>query len=121
VFVVYLLLSAAGLIGTWYFNLTFDPAAGDGPYLAAWFANPASSSAAIDLLVVAVAAVVFMILEGRRLRLRITWVCVLLTVPVALAFTFPLFLAFRHRRLAGSGADAPVAGGSPARAKAHAS
>ncbi len=107
-FVVYLVLSAVGLVGTWFFNLRFSPDEGAGGYLSAWFANNASSSAAVDVIVVAVAAVIFMIVEGRRLRLRITWFTVLATFPVAVAFTFPLFLAFRHRRLS---ASAPVPGG----------
>lgn len=98
-FVVYLVLSGVGLVGTWFFNLRFSEAEGAGGYLEAWFANNAASSAAVDLLVVAVAAVIFMIVEGRRLRMRITWFTVLASFPVALAFTFPLFLAFRHRRL----------------------
>jgi hypothetical protein len=71
VFVIYLLLSALGLVGTWFYNLRFDPAQ-DGSYLAGWFANAASSSAAVDVIVVAVAAVIFMIVEGRRLRMRLT-------------------------------------------------
>lgn len=96
-FLVYLALSLIGLVGTWYFNLRYDGA--DGSYLQAWFANAASSSAAVDIIVVAVAAVFFMVIEGRRLRMRATWPLVLLTFPVAAAFTIPLFLALRHRRI----------------------
>lgn len=96
-FLVYLVLSMVGLVGTWYFNLRYDGA--EGGYLQAWFANAASSSAAVDIIIVAVAAVLFMIIEGRELRMRATWPLVLLTFPVAAAFTIPLFLALRHRRL----------------------
>lgn len=94
-FIVYLVLAAIGLVGTWWFNLRVDYTTDS--YLGGWFANAASSSAAVDLIIVAFAAIAFMIVEGRRLRLRITWVCVALTLPVAVAFAFPLFLAFRHR------------------------
>jgi hypothetical protein len=97
--VVYLLLSVAGLVGTWFFNLRFSPAEGACGYVAAAFANNASSSIAVDVIVVATAAVAFMIVEGYRLRMRVTWFTVLATLPIAVAFTFPLFLAFRHRRL----------------------
>lgn len=107
VFVVYLVLSGVGLVGTWFFNLRFSESEGAGNYLAAWFANNAASSAALDLIVVAVVAVIFMIVEGRRLRMRITWFTVLATFPVAVAFTFPLFLAFRHRRLHERASAAP--------------
>jgi hypothetical protein len=116
VFAVYLALSVIGLLGTWFFNLRFSPDEGAGGYLEAWFANNAASSAALDLVVVAGAAVAFMIVEGRRLRMRITWFTVLATFPVAVAFTFPLFLAFRHRRLHGAAADTvgPVGPAAPA-------
>ena len=98
-FVVYLLFSLAGLIGTWYFNLSFFAAeTGDG-YLQAWFANDAASSAAIDLLIVAVVASIFMVVEGGRLGMRSVWLLVPLGFLVAIAWAFPLFLALRHRRL----------------------
>ncbi len=94
----YLVLAAAGAAGTWYFNLRYDGA----DYLGAWFANPASSSAAVDVIVTAVVACLFYVREGLRLRLRWTLVLVPLTFAVALAFTLPLFLAVRERRLAGT-------------------
>ena len=48
--VVYLVLSIVGLVGTWWFNLSFF-ASGGQDYLGGWFANDASSSAAVDILV----------------------------------------------------------------------
>ncbi len=98
---LYLLLAVAGLVGTWYFNLQFTGSDGQG-YLQAWFANPASSSAAVDVIVTALVACVFYVVEGSRLRMRWTLVLVPLTFLVALAFTFPLFLALREWRLAGA-------------------
>ncbi|MEJ2863118.1 DUF2834 domain-containing protein [Actinomycetospora flava] len=97
---VYAALSVVGLLGTWYFNLAFF-AAGGTDYLGGWFANAASSSAAVDIIVMAVAACVVMVVEGRRLGFR-TIVLVGLVVfsfVLAVAFTFPLFLALRERRL----------------------
>lgn len=101
----YLLVAVAGLVGTWYFNLQFTAGGGDQGYLRAWFANSASSSAAVDVIVTAVTACVFYAVEGSRLRMRWTLVLIPLTFLVALAFTFPLFLALREWRLAG--ADRP--------------
>ena len=98
--VLYLLIAVCGLIGTWYFNIASFTAGED--YLGSWFASAGSSSAAVDVLVVAVAACVFFVVEGRRLGMRHTWVLIPLTFAVALAFTFPLFLAWRERTLAGS-------------------
>lgn len=92
----YGLLSAVGLVGTWYFNLTY---AGEVSYLAAWFANAASSSAAVDLIVAFTAGSIFMLAEGRRLRMRAPWLYVVFGVILAFAFTFPLFLLMRERTL----------------------
>jgi Protein of unknown function DUF2834 len=90
----YGLASAVGLVGTWYFNLRYD---GEVSYLAAWFANAASSSAAVDLLVAFVAGSVFMVVEGRRLRAP--WAYPVAGLVVAFAFAFPLFLLLRERAL----------------------
>ena len=75
---VYAVLSLVGLVGTWWFNLTYF-AAGGGSYVGDWFANAASSSAAVDILVAGAAAV------------------------------FPLFLALRERSLARPDDPAPEA------------
>ncbi|MCD2186103.1 DUF2834 domain-containing protein [Actinomycetospora soli] len=93
----YLVLALVGLVGTWWFNLASFAAGED--YLAGWFANAASSSAAVDILVAGLAACVFMVLEGRRLGWP-TWSLVLLVVgsaAIAVAFVFPLFLFLRDR------------------------
>jgi len=100
--IVYGLLSVLGLVGTWYYNLQFSGSGSSQGYVEAWFANPASSSAAVDVIVTALAACLFYVLEGRRLGRRWVWVLVPLTFLVALAFTFPLFLAWRERLLARS-------------------
>lgn len=96
---VYLILAVAGLVGTWYFNLQFGSTGQEQNYLQAWFANPASSSAAVDIIVTAVAACVFFVVEGRRTGMKWAWALVPATFLLALAFTFPLFLALRERRL----------------------
>jgi SNF family Na+-dependent transporter len=109
---VYLFLATAGLVGTWYFNLVFIGSNSTMSYVEAWFANPASSSAAVDVAVTAVAANVFFVREGIRLGFgKWSWVLIPLTYLLALAFTFPLFLALRELRLshrAADGATAPL-------------
>lgn len=97
---VYLLLAVLGLIGTWYFNFEFFAQDSELSYLEAWFANPASSSAAVDIIVVAVMGSVFMAVEGWRMRMWWSWLLIPLSFAIALAFTFPLFLALREMRLA---------------------
>lgn len=96
--VCYGLAAAAGLVLTWYFNLSYDGSVG---YLAAWFANDASSSAAVDLVIVSAVMSLFVVAESRRLGLR-AWVPVVVIVAgflVAMAFALPLFLLVRERRL----------------------
>lgn len=89
-----------GLVLTWFFNLRYD---GSVTYLAAWFANDASSSAAVDLLVVSAVLTVFVFSESRRLGLRayVPILFLVVGVGVAMAFAVPLFLLHRERRLSG--------------------
>ena len=98
--VLWFALALAGATGTWALNLQFiaDPQ-GLG-YVEAWFVNPASSSAAVDVLVVALAACVLFVVESRRLGWsRWSWLLVPATFAIALAFTFPLFLGLRELSL----------------------
>ncbi|PTT17085.1 hypothetical protein DBR36_11630 [Microbacterium sp. HMWF026] len=95
---VYLVLSVAGLVGTWIFNAFAIAQMRDfiGDLVSS---GPAVSSITVDLLVVAIAGSIFILVEGRRLGMRFAWVYVVLSGLTAFAFTFPLFLAMRQRRL----------------------
>jgi len=95
--IVYLLLSVTGLIGTWYFNLLAIRQGRN--FFADWSSTPAVSSATTDLLVAASAASIFMFSEGKRLKMKYVWLFILGSFVTAIAFTFPLFLAFRERKL----------------------
>jgi hypothetical protein len=94
---VYAGLAVAGLVGTWYFNALAIIQLRDfiGDLVTS---GPAVSSITVDLLVVAVAGSVFIIVEARRLRMRFRWLYVVGAGLTAFAFTFPLFLAMRERR-----------------------
>ncbi|GAA4357498.1 DUF2834 domain-containing protein [Microbacterium rhizosphaerae] len=93
----YLGLAIAGLIGTWYFNVLAIIQVRD--YLRDLATSgPAVSSFGIDLLVVAVAGSIFIIVEARRLGMRFGWLYVVGAALTAFAFTFPLFLAMRQQR-----------------------
>ena len=95
---VYLGLAIAGLIGTWWFNVIAIIQLRD--YLGDLFTSgPAVSSISVDLLVVALAGSIFVIVEARRLRMRFGWLYVAGAALTAFAFTFPLFLAMRQRRM----------------------
>ena len=94
----YFALALVGLVLTWYFNLTYT----GGNYLGDWFANAASSSAAVDLLVIVAVAIVLYLTEGRRLGWPWWWLALLipLSIVVAVSFALPLFLGLRELHLA---------------------
>ncbi|MFM1864309.1 MAG: hypothetical protein RL677_89 [Actinomycetota bacterium] len=95
--VAYLLLAIVGLVGTWYFNVQAVLAGSD--FFSDWSSTPAVSSATTDLLIVATVASIFIFLEGRRLNMKYWWLYILGSFITAIAFTFPLFLANRQRKL----------------------
>ena len=94
---VYAGLAVLGLIGTWYFNVLAIVQLRDvlGDLVSS---GPAVSSIGVDLLVVAIAGSIFVIVEARRLGMRFGWLYVAGAAITAFAFTFPLFLAMRERR-----------------------
>ncbi|MFC8681813.1 DUF2834 domain-containing protein [Microbacterium ureisolvens] len=95
---VYLGLSIVGLAGTSILNAWTVVAGRD--YLGDIFGGgPAVSSIGVDLLVVAIAGAVFIVAEARRLGMKRAWLYIVLSLVTAFAFTFPLFLAMRERRL----------------------
>ena len=99
---VYLALAIVGLIGTWTWNIQAIVQASD--FIGEWtMSGPAVSSLTTDLLVVAIAGSVFIIVEARRLGMRAGWAYVVGGLFTAFAFTFPLFLAMRQRRMVREG------------------
>ena len=101
--ILYGLLALSGAAVTWYFNIRFMIDAGGIFSLAAFikngFANPAAASLASDVSIGAVAFLLWLPFETRRLAMRRWWVYAALTLGVAFAFAFPLFLLMRERRL----------------------
>ena len=47
----------------------------------------------------------FIVVEARRLGMKRAWLYIVLSLVTAFAFTFPLFLAMRERRLRSVAAD----------------
>ena len=97
-FWVYLSLSIIGLITAWILN-GLAVVRGES-YTDAWFGTAVDWVLSTDLLIVAVASVVFMIVEARRLGMKRVWLYIVLSGVTAMAFTFPLFLAMRESRMA---------------------
>ena len=93
---IYFALAAVGLITAWVLNgiASFEGA----DYINAWFGSIVDWVLSVDLLIVAAATVVFMLYEAKKLGMKRVWLYFLLSGVTALAFTFPLFLAFRELR-----------------------
>jgi enterochelin esterase-like enzyme len=91
---IYFVLAGLGLITAWVLNgiASFEGA----DYINAWFGSVVDWVLSVDLLIVAAATIVFMLYEAKKLGMKRVWLYFLLSGVTALAFTFPLFLAFRE-------------------------
>lgn len=94
---VYLGLAAAGLITAWVFNGLAVMNGED--YGKAWTSTAVDLVLTYDLGIVAIAGVIFMFVEAKRIGLKGVWILVALSAVTAMAFVFPLFLALRERKL----------------------
>ena len=103
---VYGLISVAALIATWSQNVAYfgggNPLAGFVSFWKDTRANPAAQSITADILLFALAATVFMVVEARRHKIRFVWAYIAGGVLIAVSVTFPLFLIARELRLASS-------------------
>ena len=97
-FLFFLILSIIGLITAWIFNGIATVTGQD--YLHAWFGSAVDWVLSVDLLIVAIAGSALLIFEAQRLGMKRVWLYILLSGITAFAFTFPLFLAMRERKLA---------------------
>ena len=74
------------------------------------FANRISAFFGLDVLVSSIVLLVFMRIEGRRLRLRFRWLPIAGLCAVGVSLAFPLFLYLRERATEGlPGTDEAVA------------
>jgi hypothetical protein len=106
--VFYFIVSIIGLVTAWVFNgIAVVQGQGFSDYMEAWFTTPLDWVLSLDLLVVAVAGSAFMIMEARKLGMKRVWLYIALSGITAFAFTFPLFLAMRERKLAALHEAAP--------------
>ena len=93
----YIALAVAGLVTAWVFNGLAVMNRED--YGTAWTGSAVDMVLTADLSIVAIASVVFMISEARRVGVKRVWLYIVLSGFTAMAFTFPLFLAMRERRI----------------------
>lgn len=99
---VYAAFAAVALVGTQWTLVAFLRSDQNdmGAMVDRLTANPVVGFVGIDLGVVALVAALFMVVEGRRLRVPGWWVYVALVFLVAASVAFPLFLIARTRVLA---------------------
>ncbi|MEY4993401.1 MAG: hypothetical protein RIS82_523, partial [Actinomycetota bacterium] len=95
--IYFFILSGIGLITAWYFNALAVFNRED--YLAEGFTSNVDWVLSLDLLIVGFAAMAFIIIEGRRLKMKNLWVYIALAFVTAAAFTVPLFLGMRELKL----------------------
>jgi len=100
----YLLCAVAGFIIPWYHILRHIRETGEGPglreFIDAGRITPLTSSLTTDFLIAGTAVMIWMIAEGRRLRMKRLWMYPLFTCCIAFAFACPFFLFMRERHLA---------------------
>ena len=101
---VYYLTAAAGLVIGWYFNIQYMAEYGAQVGWAHWtgllFVNPASASAAQDLILGNVIVLpIWTIVEARRAGMRAGWLYFPMSLLTSYAFALALFLALRERQL----------------------
>ena len=97
-FSFFLVLALSGLVTALVFNGIASMTGQD--YIGAWFGSAVDLVLSTDLLIVAIAGSAFMIFEAKRLGMKRVWPYILASGVTAFAFTFPLFLAMRERRIA---------------------
>lgn len=97
--VIYLFLAVLGFVIPVYFNFLADWTSTENPWWKPIFEYPVMSSFTADLMIGASAATLFIVSEGRRLKMKRIWLYVLLTFTVAFAFSLPLFLFIREKHL----------------------
>lgn len=71
-------------------------------FLEQLFANRVSAFFALDVIASALALLVLVAVEGRRLGMRERWLAVVATLTVGVSLGLPLFLYLRERRLEAS-------------------
>ena len=97
--IVYALVGLVALVGTWGNNIDYLGLGIVEANIHFWqetLVNPASRSITVDILCLALAAIVWMLLEARRLSMRGAWLWVLFGVFVAMGAAFPWFMVHRE-------------------------
>lgn len=98
----YGVMALVGVCVTWYFNLQameMDPNFSFASFVRDNYVNPSSASVANDITVVLLVFFFWSFFEARKLGMKHWWVYVPLSLGIAIAFSFPLFLLMRERAI----------------------
>ena len=97
---VYGVLALAALVATWSQNIRFFSRGHSlWDFVKGGYVNPAAASLTNDLLLICLAAWVFMVVEARRVGVRYVWAYIAGSLLIAVSVMFPLFLLARQLRL----------------------
>lgn len=96
---VYGCIAVVGLIATWLPNLSYTFGGFMSNFMNDLKITPASRSYTGDLVVLALAAVVLMVVEARKHGVKFVWLYVFGGFATAISLTFPLFLIAREMRM----------------------
>jgi apolipoprotein N-acyltransferase len=105
---LYAAIAMLALAATWHQNLMYfgaNPLTGTVRFWRETLVTPASVSIMVDIFLLALAVVVWMVIEARRLGIGYVWAYVALGWLVAISVALPLFLIARERRLAALGSS----------------
>ncbi len=99
---IFLLMALIGVGATWYFNTLFYLETADtsiSNFISQTVTTLPAKSISADISVVATTFLIWMVYEARKIKMTYWWVFIPFTFLIAIAFTFPLFLFFRERKL----------------------
>jgi len=99
---LFLLLAVVGVCATWYYNIqwmqtTETPSLND--FISKISLNFPSKSIGADIICVVLTFFAWYIPDAIQLKIKYWWILIPLTFLVAIAFTFPLYLFMRERKL----------------------
>ncbi len=97
---LYLVFAVIGIVGPYYFLITFLTAHGlDGRvFLQQLFGSQISTFFTVDLIIASVVFIVYLPREAKRYSIQIWWLYLIPLFAVGLSFALPLFLYVREGR-----------------------
>ncbi|MCV7067816.1 DUF2834 domain-containing protein [Mycolicibacterium farcinogenes] len=98
----YAVIALIALVATWWNNIGFFTTESTSliDFVRSGYVNYGASSLTNDLLLFALAAFVFMVVEARRIDVPKVWIYLVLSAVIAVSVAFPLFLIRRQVVLA---------------------